>query len=994
MFRVGTGAGSQVRGLSFLSARASESSHLPEPPTAVIQALNKQVAPERFTEGDARAVRTLAPAVVAGARLILSLLALSSECRAAASGEVGREQVASLCRRVREGPHSAEESRLLETLRRARDGLGADRARIYVLGPKNADEFELRLWFEEPPYNGTDLTLPANRYGGGTNLTADGGLHGLALASEKAVRSEDALSDSRYDREPDLREGFLARSVLYAPLSPNPKMYNNQSEYLDSSSTRKRAPLGLLQLAIGRGICRGDPDGNRRTFERGEDGDGRRKAFVEADEPLAEAFGEQIAGLLADLLKAGFKPRASVTSLAGGAGHVGDGPDAPTWAPNPDMGENPDQNAVDAPEKFSYKDGEVIGMPSPRGRGRDGVLQTPFEASAADPTRSGANWSNGRGAARGDHSAAGVAALRGDAYGGRIGATRAANRGAADGSGEALASSSVSTATSSPLGVGVRASLATISGQTAPLQPPSPCTDCSDGVSDGQSPDRLPSQVGRRSPPGSVEAIQARSWASAHRVLEACKEGLAQSRRASLEFQDHARHYGHNDFEEERSPTPHHISAARPKNTESMAAAVCSLVSSLLPDCSAVLLLLNAGSGRLQVAGCCPAATKGRVDDHHLPPRTQQPVRREDVARRALTSGKALLAQASEEERREKRMTDTQGRGRSYGSNTDGERVFCIPVRGCAGATFGVLQVFLPAPPLSVSPPVSSPGDVEKLSASPASPRAFAAPPPPPSFFMATKIITDCLGLALGWSEALDRTEADLEAEARDSAAAAAASNKAHDCSSRELEAKHKREMWEVEQTHTVRYTEAADSHASAVASLLEDKETLCAAAAKALARARSKRDAARALAAWQETSKRLHRADKNVELMRLRRRMRAFRDWWHHARVAKKAREREKEACSWGSERRIRRTFGSWAKAAARERCVKKRRMTGARIITEVFMRHGPMRRLFSRWRAAVHSASAEQHVMALRRAQEVVEEKAYEASCSDDASVVRNIC
>ena len=161
----------------------------------MIQALNKQVVPERFTEGDARAVRKLAPAVVAGSRLILSLMNLSSERRSAVGEEAKTDKDGSLNMRVQGECRRAEEWVLLDTLRRARDSLQADRATIFVLESANAEEGELRLWYEEPPVSRTGLTRMAGCRGEGRYaVAARQGLQGIVLATGRAMRSEDALS--------------------------------------------------------------------------------------------------------------------------------------------------------------------------------------------------------------------------------------------------------------------------------------------------------------------------------------------------------------------------------------------------------------------------------------------------------------------------------------------------------------------------------------------------------------------------------------------------------------------------------------------------------------------------------------------------------------------------------------------------------------------------------------------------------------------------------
>lgn len=968
--RVGPGAVSQGRGAFCISPGVGDSSDLPGPPTAVIQALNKQVVPERFTEGDARAVRKLAPAVVAGSRLILSLMNLSSERNSAAGEEAKTDKDGSLNMRVQGEYRRAEECVLLETLRRARDSLEADRATIFVLEYANAKEGELRLWYEEPPVSRTGSTrMEGCRGEDGYAIAARQGLQGIVLATGRAMRSEDALSDARYEHDFDLSSGFLARSVLFAPLLARPR---DTGRGEPNNRISWRAPLGVLQLSIGRGVCQGDGISSIDVgagVQPSESGD-RKKAFVKADEPIAEAFGEKIARLLSGLLDIGFKPSASIASLVGGREHIDPGSDLPGRAPN--------GHGFGLSQRTTNKEGGMAGMPIRRDGASDRVLQQP--RISVDSTMTELGGSNDQGHLHDDSSVAGVRAPKSSERGSQTEIAGAANLGGGSG---LLASSTTSTITSNPLVGGVQASVSTITGQMAPSQPPSPATDCSNG----SSPDRLSSRAGQTSPGTSAEVTQARSWASAHRVLEACKEGLAASRCIPLKNEVTLRAYQSSDRDSDgKFSSPCHISVAGSQNTESLAPAVCSLVSSLLPDCYAMLLLLEAGTGRLRAAGCSGTVGRGGViddDGQRLLPQTPQQLRREDVARRALASGKALLAQASEEESKEKRAV---GHVRGNKSGADGERVFCIPVRGSTHIIFGVLQVFFPPPP-SPSPtslPPSSPADLGKL---PASPRVVGTPPPPPSFFMATKIVADCLALALGWCDALDRAEAERKAEARDAAAAAAtavASMEAHERSREELEAKHQKELRAAEEAHAVHVAEATDSHARDLASLLEDNESLSNAAADVSARARRKRDAARALVAWRGIIKRTRRADKNTQLMDLRRQGRAFRAWLHRAIAIKNAKASERMAANWRSTRGLRRTVGIWERYAAHVRWVRERRLAGARLMVEVLTRYSPVKQLFSGWRTASRALAAEQQALALKSAKEMAEAIADEASCS----------
>lgn len=957
---------SQGRGAFCIPPGVGDSSNLLGPPTAVIQALNKQVVPERFTEGDARAVRKLAPAVMAGSRLILSLMNLSSERRSAAGEEVKTDKDESLDMRVQGECRRAEERVLLETLRRARDSLEADRATIFVLESANAEESELRLWYEEPPVSRTGSTRMGGCRGeGGYAIAARQGLQGIVLATGRAIRSEDALSDARYEHDFDLSSGFLARSVLCAPLLARPR---DTSRSEPNNRISWRAPLGVLQLSIGRGVCQGDRIGGIDVgVHHSESGD-RKKAFVKADEPIAEAFGEKIARLLSGLLDIGFKPSACVASVVDGREHIDAGSDLPGRAPN--------GHAVNLSQRTINKEGGMAGMPIGRDSASDGVLQQP--RISVDSTMTGLGGSNDQGQVHDDSSVAGVRAPKSSERGSQTEIAGAANLG---GGGGLSASSTTSTMTSSPLVGGVQASVTTMTGQVAPSQPPSPATDCSNG----SSPDRLSSRAGQTSPGTSIEMTQARSWASAHRVLEACKEGLAASRCIPLKNEITRRaHHSSDRDSEDKFCSPCHISVAGSQNTESLAPAVCSLVSSLLPDCYAMLLLLEAGTGRLRAVGCSGTVGRGGViddDSQRFLPQTPQQLRREDVARRALASGKALLAQASDESK-EKRPV---GRVRGNKSGADGERVFCIPVRGSTNVIFGVLQVFFPPPPPpSPSPtslPPSSPADVGKL---PTSPRVVGTPPPPPSFFMATKIVADCLALALGWCDALDRAEVERKAEARDAAAATAvASMEAHERSREELEAKHQEELRAAEEAHAVHVTEATDSHARDLASLLEGKKSLVYAAADVSARARRKRDTARALVAWHGIIKRTQRADKNIQLMDLHRQARAFRAWLHRVIAIKNAKASERIAANWRSTRGLRRTVGIWERDAAHGRWVRERRLAGARLMVQVMTRYSPVKRLFSGWRTASRALVAEQQALALKNTKEMVEAIADEASC-----------
>ncbi|CAM9442180.1 unnamed protein product, partial [Hapterophycus canaliculatus] len=783
--RVGSGMAPsrQTRGGSVVSPGEVRESPdtLPEPPTAVIQALNKRAPPERFTEGDARAVRTLAPAIAAGSRLIVSLLKYSQRDtglhggrNGAGNGGGGGDEQADAFAPFGRRPatdssfrdHPSEELVLLrEGLRRAREGLGADRARLFVLGAADGDSggnLRLQLLHEDPP-----RSRPAGlaRSSGGLRLSAGGirldagrGLHGVALSTGRAARAVDALSDPLYDRELDVQEGFLARSAVCAPL-----LGGKPSDATDEAARNgQEGTTGVLEFT------RGSRSGMGASASSSNGGGSRtRKPFVDGDERLAEAFARDVAGLLSRLLAAGFRPRAPPTTLAGGAGHLGSsGGFASAWGPTPAAGRrNP------SPERRRQGGGEaeMVGVEDDANEGRltRGDLELPSQQQQQQQQQQTHAHSYGRGGQ----------AMSRDVEG----QDRIAQR--------PLGCSTTSTAVGvSPLGMGVRASLATVGQQTPDGGPPPPSPATAEGSPDGGSPPHHPSPRGQASQgqrsvdvsgggvtsqalqQQQMEAVQARSWAAAHGVLELCKESLAADKR-SRQHQQHP---------------PFGRAFAAGTNAENLATTVRSLVSSLLPGCGAALLLLDRVTGRLREAGH-GAEPDGESED--LPTLTASgPPQNEDVARRALASGKALLS----------RLAGPAGAAvQDGGGDVAGRRVFCVPV-GCAAERHsGVLQLFLPPPPdLARSagvtgggggtgaPSPSSPPPRSEAGKSLASPRAGSPPPlppPPPSFFMAAKVVSDSVGLALGWCEALDWQEKKSTAERSASAKKAEAAARARE---------------------------------------------------------------------------------------------------------------------------------------------------------------------------------------------------------------------
>eukprot|EP00903_Cladosiphon_okamuranus_P014984 g13868.t1 len=1039
--RVGSGVASSQQGTGRSGTPAQT---LPEPPTAVIQALNKQVAPERFTEGDARAVRTLAPAIAAGSRLILSLLnfSRSSGDRTGAGGggcgggDGGGEQRSGTSSfgllRAMESSFVArccEEELLLlrDVLKRAREGLGADRVRLFVLDPASeaaatggtfsgdVGQLQLQLWHEDPAPAGGWARSSAGlcRRSGGADCAGGGGLHGVALSTGRAARSADALSDPLYDREPDVREGFLARSVLCAPLLDGRR---STEKGVDGTRGRRAGtgvggggdtaesgvPMGVLELTLGRGAAV-LADGGQGSFEAsgsgsqnalGESGGSRtRKVFVEGDEALAEAFARDVEKLLSRLLTAGFRPRASATTLAGGGGHWGSaGGLPPTRVPESEADgrahwRQPGQSQ-EVPTAVAMRDdpdadgGRLtradLGQPPPP------PPPPQQQQQQSDPN----NQRRGRATVAGNVEARDVGSR-----------------------GPCLGSSSTSTAVGlSPLGAGVRASVAT-AGQKTPDDGPPPPSPATEGSAHGGSPSHHPREHGhvaqcamgtgvadnsvktqerqeqhqqqqqqqqqlqlqrqqeRQRQQQEAEATQARSWATAQGVLEACKEGLA----ADKLSQQRRQLDGSITFS---------AAASSSATVESIAPAVRSLVSSLLPGCTAVLLLLDRATGLLREAGC-GMHFDGAERSSPVEPR---PVRHEDVARRALASGKALLSRMSEPE------GAAQASGNGGGDDSSGKRIFCVPVSGSAERTLGVLQLFLPRPPAGIGggsggggggggfapPPLSSSSSSRANRGKTTTSRAESPPPlpplppPPPSFFMAAKIVSDSVGFALGWGEALDRREKAARADTSASTRTAKAAARAAEQSRAELQARHKEELRLAEQSHRARAAEAAESHARAVASLLKGREELALDAAKVLARARGRRDAARVLAAWRDVPSRARKAELNAARLRERLRRKAFRDWRSRTAVVQACSKAEANGAVASARRGLRRALGKWARVIARRRVVKERRLAGARLMAGLFRKGGPVKRCFGAWRVAAQDVLVERQALARKAAEE----------------------
>lgn len=964
------------------------------------QALNKRVAPERFTEGDARAVRTLAPAIAAGSRLIVSLLNYSrsgsGSTNAAGGGKYG-ETTASL---VRSGGaessllSSPEELLLLyEGLRRAREGLGADRVRLFVLDPASevapdggGRQLQLQLWHEDPvPPRSFGWARSSNSFrgnGGGPDYITGEGLHRVALSTGRATRSTDALSDPLYDRETDVREGFLARSVLCAPLlerRPGGVHDANEADHRDAGRSAggvsRGAAMGLLELTLGRGsvVFDGGPnvEANVRDSQTGlgESGTKRtRKAFVEGDEPLAEAFARDIARLLSEVLAAGFRPRASATALAGGGGHLGAvGGVAHAWGAE-----------SEASGRSFWQQRRRQGQERPVAGAGDDSVANGGRLTRADldrPPLQQQNDANFDG--KGEAATSGGVETRGRVVRGQLG------------------SSSTSTAVGvSPLGEGVRASVET-AGQKTPDDGPPPPSPATDGSTYGGSPKDHPSphgQVSEERGSGAtgavianggvkpqerqqqqrqhqklqqqqVEATQAHSWATAHRVLEACKESLAADKRSRQHQTDCSVSVA---------------ATASSTNVESIAPAVRSLVSSLLPGCSAVLLLLDRNTGRLREAGSGMHVDGETAGLRLLTP--PGPVQQEDLARRALASGKALLS----------RMSESMDAAQDDDSILSGRRIFCVPVCGSAERKFGVLQLFLPPPPpprdnggagAAYAPlppsslPQANPGKVAAPRAGSTSP-PLPLPPPPPSFFMAAKMVSDSVGLVLGWCEALDRKEKAAGAESCALVKAAKAAATAREQSHAELEARHKEELRTVRQSHAARTAGAAETHARVVADAAEAHARVVASllegAAKTMAAARDKKQAARVLVAWREASKRAQKAESNLTRIQERKRKKAFGEWRSRASALQTHNKVEATGAAAFSRRGLRRAIGKWTRAVARRRFAEERRLAGARLLVEVARRSGPVKRWFDVWKGASQDILAARQALAQKDADE----------------------
>lgn len=973
------------------------SSYLPEPPTAVIQALNKQVAPERFTAGDARAVRSLAPAVTAGSRLILALLSCARE--SSRGRVIGRPNGHQTSDCLTESFALPEERFLIEGLRRAREALGADRARIFVLNAEVAPLRQLRLWHEDPASSRSEGTAVSSSWsrgvstgrGGaeiGVRMAADSGLEGLALSTGRSVRAADVLSDPLYDRELDLKEGFLTRSVLCAPLVTSSRDGDDKQQLHGSDRRGGGAPLGVLQLAIGRGkeengVVGGKP-GSSAEGARGRRGASERKRyFSKEDEGSIEALAEEIAGLLSALLRTGFRPTAAVTMLAGGAGHVGtDGwvgmGDAYARAGNGDpavrsCAEETSTEATKTTRGRGMMNGGAVTHPL-----SSGSYPLATSAGSADTTSVRAQTPGGGSVGATGSTSAGVVAPRWRPSRVRMQAEEEVE--ARDSVVRmALGSSVASTAEpSSPPEAGLRASAAT-AGATSPPDSPPPSSPATDGGNSGSPPGQ---EVGRagvytaregQKPSPTIEEIQASSWATAQRVLEACKEGLAADKRIRL-FDDPGSSVGLSSSR--RDGCENVLSTSSPPvaagmNVERLAPAMCSLVSSLLPGCFAVLLVLDSESGRLREASC--EYERGMGDDTVTRLRPPRPIRREDVARRALASGKALLAHAGEKRHKDGTILQV-GHGATGNVSPRGgsDRLFCVPVIGSARHAIGVLQLFLPPPP----PPFGEAASASRGG----SEHNASSPPPPPSFFMATKIMADCAGLALGWCKALDREEMDRAADQSAVMAKIAAGEKTaaevHERSRRELTARYESEARDAAGSFSARVADTANAHAFAIAKLLEDREALATAAAEAAARAHGRREAARRLAAWRDTVKRLQRSERNVDRMTKSRTVAAFRDWRKRAykgRIERSAELRGAAAADrWG----LRRAIGVWARNAARGRVVEQQRLAGARLLGEVWRKRGAPRRFFSAWRRATRGASFALEALSREHTEEIERE------------------
>lgn len=471
----------------------------------------------------------------------------------------------------------------------------------------------------------------------------------------------------------------------------------------------------------------------------------------------------------------------------------------------------------------------------------------------------------------------------------------------------------------------------------------------------------------------SVRMVQAESWTMAHRVLQACKQGLTAEKCATqhLVRQANPARSGGGILREIVKGSL----LADTVNVERLASAARVLASSLFPDSFVVLLLLDSTTGRLREAGNegGSLAPDGNIS-LPLPLRT---IQRKDVAQRTLASGKVLLAPA---DGKSLEYSGVAASGRS--TNAGGEarfarkRLVCVPLMGPADKRFGVLQLLLPPCPHSLS--VGTPKTGSRRPASPLGEEEQTRfyfsllSDRPPAFLMTANIVACYIVLALSWCEALGKDEKErVESE---KAVILAARSDAEDYEHRlkELSMRYGQEKRDATVLCAEQAVQVDDAHARTIASLLEGKAGLEEVMFSVAARARYRRVVTKALGVWDNMCKQRQNAGRMIARMDNFRYTKAVWNWKKRASLIRKTRMTDFQASTTAERRGLRRAMWVWARFAAQAFINRERRLAGLKLIVEVWRRIGTASRCFRIWKATTTMMAFARKCLAQREAEE----------------------
>lgn len=166
-----------------------------------------------------------------------------------------------------------------------RDCLGADRASVFQYDPSRQELFAARAHGVE-----SSMRIPVGR-----------GIAGEAVRTRSIINVSDCQRDARFNREVDLRTGYVTRSMLSVPLVSFDGIVEGVAQVLNKRcGERDVVPFGVLDEELARALASQAAVAIRRARLIEAE---RRKTKIEAD--LAIARDIQFAALPAELPRVG-----------------------------------------------------------------------------------------------------------------------------------------------------------------------------------------------------------------------------------------------------------------------------------------------------------------------------------------------------------------------------------------------------------------------------------------------------------------------------------------------------------------------------------------------------------------------------------------------------------------------------------------------------------------------------------------------------------------